>query len=169
MFTAPAVRAGVAFAALLAGCAPHAAVPAVQAPRAGVVQTDALSVVAPVLAPVAPIEAPPTPAALEVASGEATYYATIFNGQRTASGVVFHNDEPYAAHRSYPFGTVLRVINERNGREVLVTVVDRGPHGSVAAARGTIIDLSQSAAAQLDFIRAGRTPVRLEVLRWGDG
>jgi rare lipoprotein A len=109
------------------------------------------------------------PAALEVATGEATFYATHFNGRRTASGVVFHNDEPYAAHRSYPFGTVLRVTNERNGREVLVTVVDRGPHGSTASARNTIVDLSQSAAARLGFIQAGRTPVRVEVLRWGDG
>jgi rare lipoprotein A len=105
--------------------------------------------------------------ALETATGEATYYASFFDGRRTASGVVFRNGEPFAAHRTYPFGTVLRVINERNGREVLVTVVDRGPHGTSERARRTIIDLSQSAAAQLDFIRDGRTPVRVEVLEWG--
>jgi len=110
-----------------------------------------------------------TAPALAVAAGEATYYASLFDGRRTASGIVFSNEEPFAAHRTWPFGTVVRVTNERNGREVLLTVVDRGPNGTSERALRTVIDVSQSAARELDFILDGRVPVRVEVLRWGEG
>ncbi len=62
-----------------------------------------------------------------------------------------------AAHRTLPFGTKLRVTNERNGRSVVVRINDRGPF-----ARGRILDLSKAAAAKLGFIRAGHTRVCLE-------
>jgi hypothetical protein len=128
-----------------------------------------------------PIETPPLPAVeavqpvtslddllvLESAEGEATYYAGFFEGRPTASGVVFSNAEYYAAHRTYPFGTIVRVTNLINGRSLTVRIVDRGPHGSSARARATIIDLSQRAAAELDFIVRGRVPVRVDVLTWG--
>lgn len=104
---------------------------------------------------------------LDVLHGEATYYADKFHGRRTASGITFFQHEAYAAHRTLPFGTVVRVTNERNGRSVVVRVVDRGPWGSVAKRRNTIIDLSRSAAERLGYIRAGRTPVRVEVLLMG--
>jgi rare lipoprotein A len=107
--------------------------------------------------------------ALSTATGEATYYADKFDGRRTASGIVFRNSRPYAAHRTYPFGTMLRVTNVANKRWVIVRVVDRGPHGTSARARRTIIDLSRSVAERLGFVRAGRTAVRVEVLEWGDG
>ncbi|MBR9988166.1 MAG: hypothetical protein KFH98_00340, partial [Gemmatimonadetes bacterium] len=45
---------------------------------------------------------------LEEAEGGATYYAGMFDGRRTASGIVFRNSEAYAAHRTWPFGTVVR-------------------------------------------------------------
>ncbi|HSJ30873.1 MAG TPA: septal ring lytic transglycosylase RlpA family protein [Longimicrobiales bacterium] len=117
----------------------------------------------------APDRPPAEPAPLEEAEGEATYYASKFDGRPAASGVVFRNSEPYAAHRSYPFGTVVRVTNLVNDRSVIVRVIDRGPHGTSARAKRTIIDVSQSAARELDFIRAGRIPVRVEVLEWGTG
>jgi rare lipoprotein A len=73
-----------------------------------------------------------------------------------------------AAHRTYPFGTILRVTNLANDRSVIVTVVDRGPHGASAAiARRLIVDVSRKAAAELDFMRQGMTPVRIDVLAWG--
>jgi rare lipoprotein A len=161
---------GLGLSLVLSGCAPRTA----EFPPPPVATVRAVPAVPvpdsrPVPVPLTVADSTPAPAPLEVATGEATYYAGSLDGRRTASGVVFRNSEPYAAHRSYPFGTLLRVVNERNGREVLVTVVDRGPHGASAAARRTIIDVSQSAAAELGFIRDGRTPVRLEVLRWGDG
>jgi rare lipoprotein A len=71
-----------------------------------------------------------------------------------------------AAHPSYPFGTVLRVTNVRNGRAVEVRVVDRGPARGPRA-EGVIIDVSYGAAQTLNFVRSGRTRVRVEVLRWG--
>jgi len=110
---------------------------------------------------------PGTPPAgvLERAAGEATFYADYFEGRRTASGIPFRQNQMVAAHRGYPFGTLLRVTNTRNDRAVNVRVVDRGPFG----AQRTIIDLSRRAATELGFIQAGRTPVRVEVLEWGTG
>jgi rare lipoprotein A len=107
------------------------------------------------------------PAPLDVVEGVATYYASKFHGRRTASGIVFDNSEMYAAHRFFPFGTVLRVTNLANRRSVIVTVVDRGPFGTSPADRGLILDVSQKAAVDLDFLRQGHTPIRVEVLAWG--
>ena len=104
---------------------------------------------------------------LAAVEGEATFYADRFEGRTTASGEPFRQDGLTAAHRTYPFGTLLRVTNLRNDRSVDVRVTDRGPFGARAKARGTIVDLSRRAARQLEFIRAGRTPVRVEVLAWG--
>ena len=106
---------------------------------------------------------------LETVSGEATFYADKFEGRRTASGIPFRQNQMVAAHRAYPFGTILRVTNTRNDRAVTVRVVDRGPFGSSAKARNTVLDLSRRAAEQLDYIGAGRTPVKVEVLQWGRG
>ena len=107
--------------------------------------------------------------ALQTTEGEATFYADSFEGRRTASGIPFRQNQFVAAHRGFPFGTLLRVTNLRNDRSVNVRVVDRGPHGSVAEARNTIIDLSRRAAERLGYVSQGRTPVRVEVLEWGDG
>jgi len=101
---------------------------------------------------------------LAVALGEATYYADKFEGRRTASGIVFSNRKMYAAHLKYPFGTVVRVTNLRNNKSVVLEVVDRGPHGN----ERTIIDVSRRAAEELQMVRAGRVPVRVEVLDWGE-
>ena len=106
--------------------------------------------------------------ALERVTGEATFYADRFEGRRTASGIPFRQNQMVAAHRSYPFGTILRVTNLRNDRSVNVRVVDRGPFGA-AQRRGGILDLSRRAAEQLDFIGAGRANVEVDVLEWGDG
>lgn len=101
-------------------------------------------------------------AVLETQVGSASYYADILAGRRTASGVRYDPAAAIAAHRELPFGTRLRVENLANGRVVEVEVVDRGPF-----ARGRILDLSRSAARQLDFIRQGHTRVRIEVLEYG--
>lgn len=104
-------------------------------------------------------------AALEVEEGEATFYADEFEGRRTASGLPFRQAEMVAAHRAFPFGTRLRVTNERNGNQVEVRVVDRGPFGN--ARFRPVIDLSKSAAEKLGFLASGRTQVKVEVLDWG--
>lgn len=105
-----------------------------------------------------PVEAARSPA-LEVITGSASYYADMFEGRTTASGVPFRQAEMWAAHRTLPFGTLLRVTNEANGKEVEVEVVDRGPY-----AHGRVLDLSRRAARELDFIRSGHTRVKIEVL-----
>lgn len=107
-------------------------------------------------------------AVLETITGQATFYANSFEGRRTASGIPFRQNQMVAAHRGFPFGTILRVTNLRNDRAVNVRVVDRGPFGA-SAARGTVLDVSRRAAERLDFINAGRTQVRVEVLEWGRG
>lgn len=106
---------------------------------------------------------------LETVTGEATFYAQKFEGRRTASGIPFRQNQMVAAHRAYPFGTLLRVTNTGNDRSVTVRVVDRGPFGSSARAQRTVLDLSTRAAEQLGYIQAGRAQVRVEVLEWGRG
>lgn len=103
---------------------------------------------------------------LEIRQGLASYYGPGFEGKRTASGIAFDKTAMVAAHPSYPFGTVVRVTNLANKRQVVVRVVDRGPARGPRA-EGVIIDVSSGAAADLGFLRQGRTRVRLEVLRWG--
>ena len=106
--------------------------------------------------------------ALQTREGLASYYADWFNGRKTASGTIFSNDDLVAAHPSYPFGSVVRVVNLRNQRSIDLRIVDRGPAPAIRA-RGVIIDVSRAAAERLGFISAGRARVRVEVLRWGGG
>jgi rare lipoprotein A len=79
--------------------------------------------------------------------GQASYYT---NPQH--SGMI-------AAHKTFPFGTRVRVTNLDNGCIVIVTIVDRGPFG-----RGRVIDVSTSAADELGFRQAGIARVKLERL-----
>lgn len=89
--------------------------------------------------------------------GKASYYSKRSTGARTSSGERLHHDSMTCAHRTYPFGTPLRVTNERNGKQVVVRVTDRGPHG-----RGRIIDLSYGAARQLGILDQGVAVVKVE-------
>lgn len=127
-------------------------------------------------AAVAPTPAPPTPPddtaladrygarrALSVQRGQATYYGAAFAGHRTASGETFEPRAFTAAHRSLPFGTVVRVVCPKSRKFVYVRINDRGPFGD----RRRIIDLSLAAAERLDIIRLGVADVRLEVVELG--
>ena len=68
-----------------------------------------------------------------------------------------------AAHRDYPFGTIVKVTNLSNGKTVLVKINDRGP-----LVEGRIIDLSYGAAKILDMLQSGTAKVRIDVLKWGE-
>ena len=92
-----------------------------------------------------------------VQKGKATYYSKRATGSRTANGERLHHDSLTCAHRTYPFGTMLRVKNPANGREVVVRVTDRGPF-----IRGRIIDLSWRAAKELGILAAGVAMVEIE-------
>lgn len=82
--------------------------------------------------------------------GKATFYSKRATGSRAANGERIHHDSMTCAHRTYPFGTMLRVKNPANGKVVVVRVTDRGPF-----VRGRIIDLSWRAASELGIIAQG--------------
>jgi rare lipoprotein A len=89
----------------------------------------------------------------------ASYYANKFNGKRTSSGKRFDNNKYTAAHRKFPFGTILRVTNEENGKSVLVEVIDRGPF-----TRGREIDLTKKAFMEIATNKnSGGIKVKIEV------
>ena len=92
-------------------------------------------------------------------TGIATYYARKFDGRRTSSGEKFSNKKLTAAHHSLPYGTKVKVTNLSNNKSVIVTINDRLPKKTPRS-----IDLSQAAAKELDFIKAGKAKVRIEVL-----
>src|SRR5499427_8682182 len=113
-----------------------------------------------------PQKGPADPPILDKQLGVATFYASYFDGRPTASGQIFDGDKAIAAHRSYPFGTVVRVTSLDNRRSVNVVIMDRGPFGRNQR-EGAIIDLSRSAAEKLGIISRGQARVKLEVLHWG--
>jgi rare lipoprotein A len=87
--------------------------------------------------------------------GGASWYS--LPGNRTASGDRMNPSAMTAAHKSLPFGTKVRVKDQRTGKSILVTINDRGPF-----IKGRIIDLSKAAATKLGFRNAGHTKVCIE-------
>ncbi len=100
---------------------------------------------------------------LENQEGLASYYHNKFHRRVTANGERYDKRLYTAAHRTYPFGTVLRVTRVETGKVVLVRVNDRGPFRM-----NRLIDLSYAAAKELSMLRAGVISVKIEVLSWGN-
>jgi rare lipoprotein A len=92
-------------------------------------------------------------------TGMASWYGSMWNGKKTASGETFDENLLTACHRTLPFGTKVKVTNLRSGKSVIVKINDRG---TMTPSR--IIDLSSSAARQLGMINAGVAKVKLEIL-----
>lgn len=90
--------------------------------------------------------------------GKASWYGPRFHGRRTASGERYDMHAFTAAHKTLPFGTVVRVRSMVTGREVDVRITDRGPFGF-----GRVIDLSRAAAAELGMLGLGVKDVLLLV------
>jgi rare lipoprotein A len=86
-----------------------------------------------------------------------TGIASIYSGGRTANGEVARSGGMTAAHRTLPFGTLVRVTNKHSGRSIVVRINDRGPF-----VRGRIIDLMPAAAKAIGFF--GLAPVSVEVV-----
>ncbi len=86
----------------------------------------------------------------QVQKGKASFYAEKFKGRRTANGERYHPDSMTCAHRTYPFGTMLKVYCPAKKTSVIVRVNDRGPF-----VKGRIVDLSGKAARQLDIVLKG--------------
>lgn len=97
-------------------------------------------------------------------TGKASYYANKFEGRTTANGEKYKHSKLTAAHKVLPFGTEVKVTNQKNGESIIVRINDRGPF-----VQGRIIDLSKSAAEKLDFIHEGIADVTVEVVDHGDG
>jgi rare lipoprotein A len=95
----------------------------------------------------------------QVYHGNMTYYADKFHGRTTANGEVFDQTLMTAAHRTLPFGTMLRVTNRWTGDSVEVKVNDRGPYNDHA-----IIDLSREAFATIGRLSSGIIAVEIEIL-----
>src|ERR1044071_342520 len=93
------------------------------------------------------------------ASGKASFYSSKHQGKKTASGELYNQNLKTAAHKTLPFGTVVKVTNEDNAKSVIVKINDRGPY-----IRGRIIDLSHSAFASIGAISQGVIDVNIEVV-----
>lgn len=91
--------------------------------------------------------------------GIATWYGPGFNGRKTSSGQIYDMYKFTAAHRTLPLGSIIRVTNVENGRQVILLVNDRGPVN-----QKLILDLSKIAANNLDIVRKGSGKVEIEVL-----
>ena len=100
--------------------------------------------------------------ATEIDGGMASYYGDELAGNRTASGERFDPDKLTGAHRSLPFGSLVRVTNVANGDSVVVRINDRGPFS-----RGRVIDISHAAAREIGMHRSGTARVKLALLSDG--
>ncbi len=91
--------------------------------------------------------------------GIASWYGGEFHGRRSSDGSRFNKEEFTAAHRTYPFGTLVKVTNLRNSKSCVVKVTDRGPFVG-----NRIMDVSKQAAQELGMISSGVAKVKLEVV-----
>ncbi len=94
---------------------------------------------------------------VESTKGRASFYSSSLHGRRTSDGSRYHRDSLTCAHRTLPFGTLLKVRNTANNKEVIVRVTDRGPH-----VRGRVVDLSFAAAKEINMISSGIANVEVE-------
>ncbi len=104
------------------------------------------------------------PPSADVERGMASWYGPGFAGRLTANGEIFDPSQLTAAHKTLPFNTLVRVVNEDNGRSVVVRINDRGPFKP-----GRVIDLSRAGAEAVGMVGSGVARVRLEVLTLPDG
>ncbi len=99
----------------------------------------------------------------KVYRGISSYYGPKFHGKLTANGEIFDMYGVTAAHKEFPFNTIIRVTNENNGKSHIIRINDRGPYID-----GRILDCSFGAAKKLGFVSDGVAPVKIEIIEWGD-
>ena len=95
----------------------------------------------------------------KVYNGQASWYGGVFHGRVSSDGSRFNMNEFTAAHKSLPFGTLVKVTNKRNNKSCVVKITDRGPY-----VHGRIIDLSKGAAKEIGMLSSGVSNVEIEVL-----
>jgi len=102
-----------------------------------------------------PSAAQPTPQVLGIAS----WYGPGFDGRRTSTGAIYHQEDLTAASNEFPLGSRVMVTNLENGRSIEVAVIDRGPFK-----KGRKIDLSHKAAHIIEMLDKGTAPVRISLI-----
>ena len=107
---------------------------------------------------VAHLSDPPKPIKSWV--GNASWYGPEFNGRKTADGERFDAESLTAAHPNLPFGSLVRIVNPRNGKFEVVRINDRGPYQE-----GREIDVSYRVARKIGLIHSGVSQVRLELMQ----
>ncbi len=110
-------------------------------------------------APAAPAAPAAAPAAAAAEAGKIAYYGRKFAGRKTASGERFNPNAMTMAHKSLPFGTLVKVTNPKNGKSVVLRVNDRGP-----TTPDRVGDVSAAAARKLGMLRAGVIAADLQVV-----
>ncbi|WP_220753486.1 septal ring lytic transglycosylase RlpA family protein [Shewanella sp. KT0246] len=91
--------------------------------------------------------------------GQASWYGNPFHGRLTASGEKYNMRAYTAAHKTLPFGTIVRATNTANNKSVDVKINDRGPF-----VKGRVIDLSQKSFQQIASTNQGIVPIKIEIL-----
>jgi rare lipoprotein A len=105
------------------------------------------------------VERQPAAPGQYVEEGVASWYGLPFNGRRTSNGEIYDMHDMTAAHRTLPFGAMVRVTNLANGKQTEVRVNDRGPFVA-----NRVIDLSLAAAQAIEMVGPGTATVRLEMV-----
>ncbi len=127
-------------------------------------QTAAAPASAPAVAAPAPAAAPSAAApakatSADVSEGKVAHYGRKFNGRKTASGERFNSGAMTMAHKTLPFGTLVKVTNVKNNRSVVVRVNDRGP-----STPDRVGDLTTAAGNKIRMTRSGVVDAKLEVV-----
>ena len=91
--------------------------------------------------------------------GVASWYGGQFHGRQAADGTVYNMEGLTAAHRTFPLGSMVRVVNLANGKFLFLRITDRGPY-----VKGRILDLSHAAAVHLGMERGGLSLVQVEIV-----
>src|SRR5262245_10647377 len=110
----------------------------------------------------APATSPASVERHQAETGRASWYGKAHQGKRTANGERFDMNALTAAHRTLPFGTVVRVKDLKSGKSVKVRINDRGPYR-----KDRIIDLSYAAAKELGILSRGTARVEVTVIDRG--
>ena len=92
-------------------------------------------------------------------TGTSAWYGLRAHGKRTASGKTFDSTQLTAAHRTLPFGTLVKVTNKKTKKSTIVQITDRGP-----SSHSYLIDISRQAAINIGMLRQGSATVTLEIV-----
>lgn len=95
-------------------------------------------------------------------TGVASWYGIPYHGRQAANGEIYNMNELTAAHRTLPFGSIVKVTSATSNNSVTVRITDRGPFVG-----NRIIDLSRQAAREIDMIGPGTMKVRLQLVAYG--